>query len=96
MSAIQHPRRPLGDTDAEYLRRNLRLVTAGIKSRAPGIHRCTDCRDPWIADDSGLSWCRGCRVNHRRTCGHCHTSFTNTPDGDELCECCRNQHALFS
>ncbi len=96
MTANTNPRPPGEPVEhTAYLRRNLRLVAAGVKSRAPGIRRCTDCRDPWIADNSGLSLCPDCRVQHLRVCGDCHRPFTNTRAGDRLCMCCRDQHPLF-
>ncbi len=84
------------DTDtASYLRHNLMLVQTGQRDRAPGIRRCADCHEPWIDDHTGLSWCRTCRPEHRRRCAHCHTFIAITPDGDRLCDCCREQTALF-
>ncbi len=72
------------------------LVATGRKSRAPGIRRCTDCREAFIADTSGLGWCPTCRPNHHRRCADCGQPFANTPAGDRLCDCCRQQLSLFN
>jgi methionyl-tRNA synthetase len=88
--------RRIDPTDPQFhVFMNLREIQAGIKSQAPGIRRCTDCREPFITDTSGLSYCPDCRINHQRICGHCATTFTNTPAGDRLCVSCTHQEALF-
>ena len=85
-----------GGADRGQLERNLRLVRTGQARTAPGIRRCPDCRQPWIDDDSGLSFCRDCRVHRRRSCQDCGTAFPNTADGDRRCVCCRAQLPLFT
>ena len=78
-----------------YLAHNLMLVRTGLRSRAAGIRRCTDCREPFIDDHTGLTWCPTCRPNHQRRCADCGQPFSNTPAGERLCDCCREQLALF-
>ena len=85
----------MSTADLTNLRRNLRLVQSGRKTRAPGIRRCPECDTPFIDDHSGLPLCPACRPNHTRQCAHCRARFTNTPAGDRLCPSCRHQPSLF-
>lgn len=80
----------------DYLRHNLMLVQTGRKSRAPGIQRCTDCREPFINRGTGLSYCADCRTDHRRFCKGCNTLIANTIHGDRYCLSCQNQMSLFA
>ena len=83
-------------TDPRFtLLQNLQLVRSGVKSRAPGIRRCPDCDEPWIDDHTGLSYCPGCRIQHRRRCRTCRAHITNTADGNPLCDSCTDQTTLF-
>ena len=78
-----------------HVAHQLMLVRTGRKSRAPGIRRCDDCREPFVDDHTGLPWCTACRVAHRRRCADCDHPFPNTAAGDRRCTCCREQLPLF-
>lgn len=94
--ATENPGRWIDPTDPHYLaEHNLKLVQAGVKSRAAGIKHCTGCREPYIDDQSGLSHCPDCRINHRRRCKGCGRFIDNTTAGDRYCISCTNQSALF-
>ena len=82
-------------TYEQHLQHNLQLVQAGIRSSAPGIRRCHDCKQRYIDDRVGLHHCPNCRVNHRRYCRQCRNLMPNTTQGHRLCECCRDQLPLF-
>ena len=77
-----------------YLAHQLMLVKTGRKHRAPGIRHCTDCREPFIDDHTGLPHCPRCRVTHRRRCTDCQQPFANTAAGDRRCTSCRAQLPL--
>ncbi len=81
--------------DRRYLLRDLQRVRNGVTSRAPGISKCADCREPYIDDHSGLAWCKTCRVRHHRACRDCKTRFPCTRQGHTQCVSCRTQHSLF-
>lgn len=83
-------------TDTYEHRRYLMLVATGHKRRAPGIRHCPDCTQPYIDDYTGLPYCPGCRVNHRRYCRSCRVLIPNTSRGDRLCLSCHDQIPLFS
>jgi hypothetical protein len=109
MTVIPFPRPPSGNkpinpdlNQADYnalqprhLRIALADINVGIKQRAPGIRRCHDCASAYIDDHSGLPHCRDCRTNHTRPCDQCRTRFRNTTNGDQLCQSCAAQTALF-
>lgn len=78
-----------------YLAHHLMLVRTGRKSRAPGIRKCPDCAEAFIADDTGIPHCPTCRTGHRRRCTDCHAWITNTADGERQCLSCRDQISLF-
>lgn len=87
---------PRDPTDPRYQQlKNLQLVRSGVRSRAPGIRRCPACREPWINDGTGLSWCETCRIGRQRKCAHCAATFTLTEQGERLCQSCTEQIPLF-
>jgi len=77
----------------DYLRHQLMLVRTGRKTRAPGIRRCPDCKEPHIADQTGIAYCPECRVNHTVRCRTCRAPIPL--DGNPQCLCCQNQIPLF-
>jgi hypothetical protein len=83
--------------DPEYirLRINLQRVQKGIKTRAPGIGKCSDCTKPYIKDHSPVPYCPDCRHNHSVTCRDCGVVFVCDREGNVICTSCRRQEALF-
>jgi uncharacterized Zn ribbon protein len=82
-------------TGDEHYQRNLHLVTAGVKSRAPGIRRCRDCKTPFIAGTTNHTYCPTCRPNHHQHCRRCTREFPIDDLGVTLCPICCTHLTLF-
>jgi DNA-directed RNA polymerase subunit RPC12/RpoP len=81
--------------DEMTLQINLEQVRRGVRSRMPGIRKCADCGEPFIANGSPVKWCPECRVNHHMECRDCGESFRLHKDGLVICESCQRQFSLF-
>jgi hypothetical protein len=82
-------------SDDDYYQRNLHLVQAGVKSRAPGIRRCRDCRTPFIAGTTNHTYCPTCRPNHHQHCHICTREFPIDNLCTPLCPLCHTHPTLF-
>jgi hypothetical protein len=77
------------------LRIALQQCQRGIKTRAPGIGKCHDCKEFYIKDDSPIAYCPACRPAHTVICRDCRTPFDGSSDGLVKCKSCRDQMSLF-
>jgi Zn finger protein HypA/HybF involved in hydrogenase expression len=78
-----------------HLQISLQKCQRGIKTRAPGIGKCPDCKGFFIKDDSPIGYCPTCRPAHTVRCRDCRTPFDGTEEGLTKCPSCREQIALF-
>lgn len=79
----------------DYFHYAVHQIRLGRRHHMPGVRTCSDCGEHYPSDNTTMSWCPDCRINHDRICIHCGTHFDGTPGGNRLCRSCRHQQTLF-